>query len=212
MAQERVPEAGAAARPFDEAGDVGNRGSTLIVAEVHDAEIGLDRSERVISDLRAGGCQRREQGRFAGVRQADKADVGDEPELEAEPMLVAGLALLGVLGGLVGRGLEMGISETTPAAASDERRLARHQQVGDERARVVVVDGCTRRDLDLEILTGSTMSSSSLAPAAGSRLEVVPETKVAKRRQACVDFEEDRAAAHNISSISAASVYVILLL
>ena len=69
----------------------------VLVAEVHDAEVRLERRERVVGDLGLRGGQGREQRGLAGVRQPDEPDVGDEPQLEAQPVLLAGLALLGML-------------------------------------------------------------------------------------------------------------------
>ena len=66
---------------------VGRRSS--LVAEVHDAEVRLERRERVVGDLRRRGGDRGEQRRLAGVRQPDQADVGDQPELEPDPALLA---------------------------------------------------------------------------------------------------------------------------
>ena len=54
VAQERVAEAGAAAGALDQPGHVGDRRPPLVlVAEVHDAEVRLERRERVVGDLRA---------------------------------------------------------------------------------------------------------------------------------------------------------------
>ena len=100
---------------------VGRRSSSL--AEVEHAEVRLEGRERVVGDLRAGGGERREEGRLAGVRQPDEADVGDQPQLEADPALLARLALLGVLRGLVGRRREVDVAEAAPAAAGDHGQL-----------------------------------------------------------------------------------------
>ena len=86
-------------RALDQPGHVGDRRpAPVLEPEVQDAQVGLERRERVGGDLRRGGGQRGEQRRLAGVGQPDEADVGDEPELEAQPALLARLALLGVRG------------------------------------------------------------------------------------------------------------------
>src|SRR6185436_7643466 len=54
--QERVAQARPGAGALDQPGDVGYRGAPLVlVAEVHDPEVGLERRERVIGDLRGRG-------------------------------------------------------------------------------------------------------------------------------------------------------------
>jgi hypothetical protein len=103
VAEEGVPKAGARAGALDQPGDVGDRRAPLVlVAEIHDPEVRLERRERVVRDLPGGRGQRGEERRLARVGQPHQPDVGDETELEPEPLLLARLALLGVLGGLVG--------------------------------------------------------------------------------------------------------------
>ena len=53
---------------------------------VDDAEAGMQRGERIVGDLRLGGGDGGEEGRLAGVGQADEADVGDQ--LQAQPRCV----------------------------------------------------------------------------------------------------------------------------
>ncbi len=207
VAQEGVAEAGPVAGALDEPGHVGDRRPALVlVAEVHDAEVRLERRERVVGDLRRGRGQGREERRLAGVRQPDEADVGDEPQLEAEPALLAGLALLGVLGGLVGGRREVGVAEAAAAAARDHRLLADRDEVGDQLAGLVVVDGRPGRDR-----RGPGPSPAlpwrrePLAAAAGRRLEVVLEPEVAERRLAGIDPQVDRAAAPAVAAVRAAA-------
>jgi hypothetical protein len=69
VAQECVAEAGAGRCPFDQAGDIGDRRASLVlVAQIHDAEVRLERRERVVGDLRLRGRQRGQQRRLARVR------------------------------------------------------------------------------------------------------------------------------------------------
>ena len=116
-------------------GHVGDRRAPLVVlAEVEHPEVRLERRERVVGDLRVGRRQRGEQGRLAGVRQADEPDVGDQPELEAEPALLARLALLGVLRGPVGRASRSGRCRGRPGRRARPSRAARSTR-GRRRAR-----------------------------------------------------------------------------
>ena len=129
VAQERVPEPGARAGALDQPGHVGDgRPPLVVLAEVHDPEVRLERRERVVGDLGRGRGDRREDRGLAGVRQPDQADVGDQPQLEPEPALGAGLALLGVLGRLVGGRLEVRVAEPAAAAARDHRRSGRRRR------------------------------------------------------------------------------------
>jgi hypothetical protein len=130
VAQERMPESRARACPFDEPRHIGEGGSAEVgvetgrfAREIHHAEVRLEGGEGVVSDLRRRRGQRGEQRRLAGIGQPDKTDVGDQPQLEADPALLARLALLGVAGGLVGRGREVDVAEATSAAAANHRGL-----------------------------------------------------------------------------------------
>ena len=167
VAQERVTEPRPAAGTLDQPGHVGDRRAALVlVAEVHDPEVRLERGEGVVGDLGRRGGQRRQEGGLAGVRQPDQPDVGDEPQLEAQPMLLAGLALLGVLGCLVGGGLEVRVAKAAAAAARDGRLLPGRDQVGDERAALVIDDGGAGRDLEDEVLAGLAVPARLRAAAA----------------------------------------------
>ena len=60
--------------------------------ELHDAEVWFERGERIVGDLGTGGGNARDQGRFAGVGEADQADVGEQFQLKAKTALLAGAA------------------------------------------------------------------------------------------------------------------------
>ena len=61
----------------------------------HDAEVRLERGERVVGDLGLGRAHRGDQRRLARVREADERGVGQQLQLEPQPALLAVLALLG---------------------------------------------------------------------------------------------------------------------
>ena len=94
VAQELVAEPAPLAGTFDQPGDVGDHEVGLVV-ERHDPEVGLERRERVVGDLRLGGRDHADQRALAGVGEADQRDVGHQLQLELEPALLAVLALLG---------------------------------------------------------------------------------------------------------------------
>ena len=136
VAQERVAQPGPVRRALDEPGDVRDRRPPAVVdAEVHHPQVRLQRGERVGRDLGRGGGQRAEQRRLAGVRQPDEPDVRDQPQLEAQLALLAGLALLRVLGRLVGGRREVDVAEPAAAALGDHDLLADGDEVGDQPAR-----------------------------------------------------------------------------
>ena len=76
MAEEPVAEAVTLMRALDQAGNVGEH--KIAPVDPDDAETRMEGGERIIGDLRLGGRNRGEEGRFAGVRQTDEACVGDQ--------------------------------------------------------------------------------------------------------------------------------------
>ncbi len=76
MAEKAVAEADALVRALDQAGNVGEH--EIAFVDAHHAEAGMQRGEGIVGDLRPRGGDRGEEGRLAGVGQADEAGVGDQ--------------------------------------------------------------------------------------------------------------------------------------
>ncbi len=212
MAQEGMAESGAAARSLDEPGHVGDRRTPFVVlAEVHDPEVRLERGERIVRDLGRRGGDRGEDRRLARVGQPDEPDVGDESELEAEPALGARLTLLGMLRRLVGRGLEVRVAEAAATAAGDHRALADRDQVRHERAGLVVVDRRAGRHVEDQVVAGTTVPSRLRAAATRGRAEVVPMVEIAQGRLPGIDPKVDRSPATAVAAVGTAARNVRLL-
>ena len=88
-------------RALDQAGNVGEH--EFAAVDVDHAELRMQRGERIVGDLRLGRADRREEGRFAGVRQPDDAGIGDQLEAQPDGALLARLAGIGVARRPVGR-------------------------------------------------------------------------------------------------------------
>jgi hypothetical protein len=114
MAEEPVADADALMGALDQAGDI--REHEFAAIDGGDTEIGMQRGEGVIGDLRPGAGDGGEEGRLAGIGQADQAGVGNQLEPEPDGFFLAFKAGIGVARSLIGRGLEMGIAETAIAA------------------------------------------------------------------------------------------------
>jgi hypothetical protein len=204
VSKERVAKPRSGTGALDQPGDVGDRRSTLIVAEVEDAEVRLERGEGIVGDLGFGGRDGGEDGRLAGIGQADESDVGDQPELQAQPPLFARLALLGMLGCLVGGRLEVGVAEAASTTLGDERELIGRQEVREKLAGAVVVDRRPGRDRQHEILAGLAVASGAGASTARLGLEVVAVLEVPQRGHARVHAQFDRTAAAAVAAVGAA--------
>jgi hypothetical protein len=81
MAEEAVADADAFMRAFDQAGNVGQHEFARV--DARHAEARMQRRERIVGDLRLGGGDGGEEGRLAGIGQADQTGVGDQ--LQPQP-------------------------------------------------------------------------------------------------------------------------------
>src|SRR5690606_20288790 len=118
--EELVTEPVALSRALDQPGDVGHdERIAASTADLDHPEVWLQRRERVVGNLRPGPGRRRQQGRLTGVRQPDEPDIGDQAQLEPQPVLDPRLAQLGDARRLAGRRLEVDIAEAALAALRD---------------------------------------------------------------------------------------------
>ncbi|CAH0327828.1 hypothetical protein SRABI128_06503 [Microbacterium sp. Bi128] len=88
VTEELQAQALALARAFDESGHVGDREAD--VAGLHDAEVRVQRRERVVGDLGPRGGDGGDEARLTGRREADQRHIGDGLELEDDIALPAG--------------------------------------------------------------------------------------------------------------------------
>ena len=150
VAEELDAEACAEVGAFDEAGHVGDGEAEVVggVADLDDAEVGLEGGEGVVGDLGAGGGEARDERGFADVGEADEAGVGEEAELEAEVAFFAGAAELVLAGGLVGGGGEVLVATAAAAAAGDDELVVGGGEVVDELVGLVVVEDGADGDVE----------------------------------------------------------------
>ena len=168
VTKELVAQAPALGRPLDETRDIGHH--ELVAVEADHAQVGLEGRERVIGDLGLGGRDPGDQRALAGVREAHQSHIGHEPELEAQPALLAHLALLGEGRGPTAIGEEAGVAPTAPAAPRRQPRVPCPNQIGHNSALLV-------RDGDPHVGTGRSVPGPALAVRAvpGPTVGVVPK-------------------------------------
>ena len=182
VAEKAIAEADALVRALDQARYIGEH--EFAAVGLGDAELRIQRGERIVGDLRLGRTDRGKEGRFPRIRQADDAGIGDELEPQADGKLLAGLAGIGVAGRAIGRGFEVRIAEAAIAAAGEEGALAGFGQIGDQGRAIFFVD--LRADRHLEHGVGAARAVAVLAHAAAAvlRLEVLLVAIVDERVEA----------------------------
>ena len=142
MAEEAVAQAGALVRALDQAGDVGQH--ELLVADIDDAEVGLQGREGIVGDLGLGARTTRPGRstcrRWAGPTSPASAISFSRSQTQRSSPGQPGSALARRA---VGRGLEVGVAEAAVAAAQQDDALAGLGQVGEHGLLVLVAaSGC----------------------------------------------------------------------
>ena len=87
MAEEAVADADALMRALDQAGNVGD--DEFARVDAGDAEAGMQRGEGIVGDLRLGRGDGGEEGRLAGIGQADQPGIGDQLQPQPDRALLA---------------------------------------------------------------------------------------------------------------------------
>ena len=131
VAQELMAEAVAACAPSI---SPGTSATTKLRSSLRrdDAEVRRQRRERVVGDLRPRRGDARDQRRLAGVREADEADVGEQLQLEAQVLDLAGFARLDLARRAIGGRGEPRVAHAAASALGDEHALAFLGEIGEQ--------------------------------------------------------------------------------
>ena len=202
-----MAETAALGRALDEPGDVGEH--ELVVLPAHDAEVRLERGERVVGDLGLGRAHDRDQRRLARVREADERGVGEQLQLELQPALLAVLALLGEARRPARVRQEPRVAAPALAAARREPRVAVVQEVGEQLA-VHRADDGSLGDVDDEIGAALAVQLLALAVRSRPRLAVRVVAEREQRGDVAVGPQPDVAAAPAVAAVGPALGHVRL--
>ena len=211
MSQEVVTQPGAFGGALDQAGNVGHheRGPTP-AADLNHAEIRLERRERVVGNLRCctRGCGK--QRRLAGVRQSDKSNVRDQPQLQPQGALFTRLAQLGDAWRLPHGCLEVDVAQPATAAAHNSEGFTNFGEIGNHLIGLVVPDDRAGRNLDDETRRRLAGHLPSQPLAASSCFEFLVVLKLDQAGDVRRDFEHYVAAAATVASVRSALGRVLL--
>ena len=90
----------------------------------NDTQVGFERREGIVGDLGLCSGNDRKERAFARVREPHQSHVSQHLQFENESSLLTILARLRVTRSLVGRGLEMPVSQSAPAALEQDELFA----------------------------------------------------------------------------------------
>ena len=119
----RMPRPAPVGRAFDQPGNVGDH-EAAIRADADDAELRVQRGERIVGDLRSRGREGPRQRRLAGVRRPEQAHVGEQLERELEAPRLARLAGVELARRPIHAGLEARVAAASLTALRDQQRVA----------------------------------------------------------------------------------------
>src|SRR6267378_8223561 len=117
-----------------------------MVRQADNAEVRLERGEVIVRDLGTRGGDHREQRALAGVRLAQKSNIGDELENELELARLALCAGLPFTRGLVRRRREVLVAAPTSAPLGDEQGLIELHELTEDFTRFRITDFSSGRN------------------------------------------------------------------
>src|SRR5438093_561522 len=208
MSEKAVAEALAFMRALDQPGNVGEH--EFAALRTHDAELRMQRRERIIGDLRLGRADDGEEGRLAGIGQTDEAGVRNQLQPQPDPALLAFLAGIGVARRAVGGGFEMRVAEAAIAAFGEHEFFAELGEVMDQRFAVLIKNLRADRHFQHDRFAVGTMAILAHAIGALRRLEVLLVAIVDQRVQPVDHLDDDVAATAAIAAGWAAELDVLL--
>ena len=198
MCEELVPEPDALARPFDQAGDVGDR-QLPAVGRFHGPEHRLESRERIIGDLRLRVRDPPEQRRLTRVRQPDQGRVRKQLQPQFELRLLPGEPGLREPRCLARRRREVAIPAPAASAARDNHPRAGRREVGDDL--VLGEDLRPDRDLQLDVRAVGAMLPAPPPRLAAPALEHALRAERGEVAQVGVGDQQDVAAAAAVAAV-----------
>ena len=194
-------------RPLDEPGDIGY--DEAQVPACSHAQIGNERGERIVGDLRARSAHTCDKRRLAGRGHANQSSVGHELHLQLNPAFLSRFSQFGERRRTTGRRDEVDVAAPADATLSNCDALAVVGKVGDKLARLLRFveifphDG-SNRNLEHQIVARCPMHTGTLAVRSALGFEMVLETVVYQRRKTGVGFDDNVAAMPAVTAIGAA--------
>ena len=202
MAEKAVADPLALVGAFDQARDIGQ--NEVAVARVDDAQMRMQGGERIVGDPGPGARNPGEEGRFAGIRQADQPGIGNQLQAQPQRAFLAGPARFAAARRAVGRALEMDVAAPAIAALGEQRPVADRYQIGHQGLPVLLENLGAGRHRDREV--GPRRAGARLAHAvmAALGLEMLAVAEIDQGVQAVGAFGVDMAAAAAVAAVRAA--------
>src|SRR5580704_19084427 len=202
---------------FDQAWNVGNderaalaRGRVGIGG--NDAQVRLERGERISRDLGPRRGDARDQCRLSCVREADQADIGEQFQFQAQTALFAGTSLFVFTRRLVPGPYEMRVAVSAPTASTSSRaeslaRLGKIEKLFP--GNCLIHDGADRNS-ENQVSARSPVAVRALAVTSAVGVKFAIVTVAQKRVVVRVRFEVNVTPMPTVSARGAAPRNVLL--
>ena len=200
VSQETVPQPCALGCPADQPRHVRHH-EAAAVFHTHHAQIGVQRGERIVSHLRTGIRDLRDEGGLARVGHAQQAHVGQHLQLQLQPTLLARPARRGLARRAVGAALEMQVAQATVTALGQHDPLTMRGQVKEQLARVLVMDLRAHRHAQHDVVTALAVLVRAPAVLAAARLVLAGIAEVDQRVDVAIGLGQDGTAPAAIAAI-----------
>ena len=198
--QEAVPQPGALGCPADQPRHVGHH-EAAPVFHAHHAQIGVQRGERIVSHLRTGIRDLRDEGGLARVGHAQQAHVGQHLQLQLQPTLLARPARRGLARCPVGAALEMQVAQAAITALGQHHPLAVGGQVKEQLARVLVMDLRAHRHAQHDVVATLAVLVRAPAVLATACLVLAGIAEIDQRVDVAIGLGQDGTAPAAIAAI-----------
>src|SRR5579862_126457 len=205
VAEKAVAEADPFVRTLDEARNISEHKFASI--HVHNAELRIERGERIIGDLRLGGADGGKERRLSGVRQSHDTGIGDELEPQTNGVLLTRETGIGATGRTIGRSLEVCVTEAAVAAARQHDALACFGEICEQHLAIFLVDLSADRHLEHRVSAVGAVPILAHAGPAVLGGEVLLVAVVDERIEAIDRLGDDIAAFAAITAVRAAELY-----
>jgi len=146
--------------------------------ETYHTQVRDEGGKWVVSDLGAGGGDLRYKGGFAGVGEADEADLGEKLQLEADIPLLSGSSLLGKTRSLATRSGEVHVPLPAVSTTGHHIAVPVARKIMEDLATIPVSHLSPYRDEQGQVGTAFSRLLLAAAVGASGRSEVSLEVKI----------------------------------
>lgn len=146
--------------------------------ETYHTQVRDEGGKWVVSDLGAGGGDLRYKGGFAGVGEADEADLGEKLQLEADIPLLSGSSLLGKTRSLATRSGEVHVPLPAVSTTGHHIAVPVARKIMEDLATIPVSHLGPYRDEQSQVRTAFSRLLLAAAMGASGRSEVSLEVKI----------------------------------